>query len=92
MRPLEELPEQETAVGGPCGGESSFPLRPEDDVPRARSATSREPDSFLCFPIKKNSNTKNGSRGKGSHLLGLQWEEALAAVDGVPRPHADQSF
>ncbi|MPC80073.1 hypothetical protein E2C01_074638 [Portunus trituberculatus] len=41
MHPSEE---QETAVGGPCGGKSSFPLRPEDDVSRARSVTSREPD------------------------------------------------
>ncbi|MPC68498.1 hypothetical protein E2C01_062701 [Portunus trituberculatus] len=32
------------------------------------------------------------ARGKGDHLLGLQWERALAGVDGVPRPHADQSF
>ncbi|MPC29674.1 hypothetical protein E2C01_022920 [Portunus trituberculatus] len=66
MRPSEELAERETAVGGPCGGESSSLLRPEDDVSHAR--------------------------GKGSHLLRLQWERALAAVDGVPRPHADQSF
>ncbi|MPC97943.1 hypothetical protein E2C01_093289 [Portunus trituberculatus] len=44
--------------------------------------TSRGPDS----------NTKNGSKDKGNHLLGLQWEGALAAVDGVPRPHATQSF
>ncbi|MPC83416.1 hypothetical protein E2C01_078125 [Portunus trituberculatus] len=51
MRPSEELPEQETAAGGSYGGESSFPLRPDDDVSRARSATSREPDSFLCLTI-----------------------------------------
>ncbi|MPD06956.1 hypothetical protein E2C01_102794 [Portunus trituberculatus] len=50
-RPSEELPEQETAAGAPCGGQSSFPLRPEDDVSRTRSATSREPECFLCFPI-----------------------------------------
>ncbi|MPC51913.1 hypothetical protein E2C01_045770 [Portunus trituberculatus] len=36
MRPSEELPEQETAVGGPSGGESSSLLRPEDDVSQAR--------------------------------------------------------
>ncbi|MPC96323.1 hypothetical protein E2C01_091575 [Portunus trituberculatus] len=42
MHSSEELPEQETAVRGPCGGESSFLLRPEDDVSWARSATSRE--------------------------------------------------
>ncbi|MPC77304.1 hypothetical protein E2C01_071755 [Portunus trituberculatus] len=35
---------------------------------------------------------KIGSRDKGNHLLGLQWEGALVAVDGVPRPHADKSF
>ncbi|MPC37227.1 hypothetical protein E2C01_030701 [Portunus trituberculatus] len=35
MHPSEELPEQETAVGGPCGGKSSFLIRPEDDVSRA---------------------------------------------------------
>ncbi|MPC62863.1 hypothetical protein E2C01_056953 [Portunus trituberculatus] len=33
-----------TVVGDPCGGESSFLLRPEDDVSRARSATSQEPE------------------------------------------------
>ncbi|MPC96704.1 hypothetical protein E2C01_091979 [Portunus trituberculatus] len=44
MRPSEELPEQETTVGGPSGGESSFLLRPEDYVSWARSATSREPE------------------------------------------------
>ncbi|MPC76693.1 hypothetical protein E2C01_071117 [Portunus trituberculatus] len=64
MRPSEELPEHETAVGGPYGGES----RPEDDAGQI------------------------SSRGKGNHLLGRQWERAQAAVDGVPRPHADQSF
>ncbi|MPC83437.1 hypothetical protein E2C01_078146 [Portunus trituberculatus] len=36
MRPSEELPEQETAVGDPCGEESFFLLRPEDDVSWAR--------------------------------------------------------
>ncbi|MPC57726.1 hypothetical protein E2C01_051714 [Portunus trituberculatus] len=39
MRPSEELPEQETAVGGLCGGESPFLVRPEDDVSRARAET-----------------------------------------------------
>ncbi|MPC38030.1 putative carbonic anhydrase 5 [Portunus trituberculatus] len=47
MRPSEELLEQETAVGGPSGGESSSLLRTEDDVSRARSATSRESEFFL---------------------------------------------
>ncbi|MPC48000.1 hypothetical protein E2C01_041764 [Portunus trituberculatus] len=36
MRPSKKLPEQETAVTGPCGGESSILLRPEDDVSQAR--------------------------------------------------------
>ncbi|MPC78220.1 hypothetical protein E2C01_072703 [Portunus trituberculatus] len=88
MRPSEELPKQETAVGGLCGGESSFPLRPEDDVSRAGSATSREPEIFLFYHMYKVTQ-KISSRGKENHLLGLQWERALAAVDGVPRPHAD---
>ncbi|MPC77536.1 hypothetical protein E2C01_071994 [Portunus trituberculatus] len=91
MRPSEELPEQETAVGGPCGGES-FLIRPEDDISRARSAISREPEIFLCFPIRKKVTQEISSRGKGNHLLRRQWERVLTAVDGVPRPHADQSF
>ncbi|MPC97508.1 hypothetical protein E2C01_092826 [Portunus trituberculatus] len=59
-----------------CGGESSSLLRPEDDVSQARYKVTQ----------------KISSTGKGNHLLGLQWERALAAVDGVPCPHADQSF
>ncbi|MPC63720.1 hypothetical protein E2C01_057822 [Portunus trituberculatus] len=42
MRPSEELPQQETAVGGPCVGESSFPLRIEADVSRASYTRARE--------------------------------------------------
>ncbi|MPC66889.1 hypothetical protein E2C01_061044 [Portunus trituberculatus] len=91
MRLSEELPEQETAVGGPCGGESSFPLRPKDDVSLARSATSREPECFV-FSHKKILTQKISSRDKENHLLGQQWERALAAVDGEPHLHADQSF
>ncbi|MPC84110.1 hypothetical protein E2C01_078837 [Portunus trituberculatus] len=81
MHPSEELPEQETAVGGTCGGESSSLLRAEDDISRARSATSREPDSFFVFSHKHTVRQNISSRGKGNHLLGLQWERALAAVD-----------
>ncbi|MPC76195.1 hypothetical protein E2C01_070602 [Portunus trituberculatus] len=42
MRPSEDLPEQETAVGGHCGGEYSFLLRPEDDVSWASAKTASQ--------------------------------------------------
>ncbi|MPC46243.1 hypothetical protein E2C01_039957 [Portunus trituberculatus] len=77
MGPSEELPEQETAVGCPCGGESSSLVRPEDNVSRARLATSREPDSFLSFPHKRTVTQKISSRGKGNHLLGRQWDQSF---------------
>ncbi|MPC51169.1 hypothetical protein E2C01_045010 [Portunus trituberculatus] len=64
-RPSEELPERDTAVGGACGGECPSLLRPEDDVSRARSATSREPGTFLYFPIniKSHKRIAPGARG-----------------------------
>ncbi|MPC51029.1 hypothetical protein E2C01_044866 [Portunus trituberculatus] len=43
----------------------------------------------FCFSHKQKVTQKISSRGKENHLLGRQWERALAAVDGVPRPHAD---
>ncbi|MPC43725.1 hypothetical protein E2C01_037377 [Portunus trituberculatus] len=49
------------------------------------SGLSREKDSPPQVPPTAIS-CSGSSRGKGNHLLGLQWERALAAVDGVPRP------
>ncbi|MPC88404.1 hypothetical protein E2C01_083306 [Portunus trituberculatus] len=46
----------------------------------------------FVFSHKQTVTQKISSRGKGSHLVGVQLERALAVVDGVPRPHADQSF
>ncbi|MPC96635.1 hypothetical protein E2C01_091906 [Portunus trituberculatus] len=60
MRPSEELPEQETAVGGLCGGVSSFPLRPEDDVSRTRAET----------PLPKHTSLDTQPSSTGQPLLG----------------------
>ncbi|MPC15981.1 hypothetical protein E2C01_008787 [Portunus trituberculatus] len=43
-------------------------------------------------PPHENLHQKISCRGKENHLLGRQWERALAAVDGIPHPHVDQSF
>ncbi|MPC63841.1 hypothetical protein E2C01_057947 [Portunus trituberculatus] len=59
MRP-SELSEQETAVGGPCGGESSFPLRPEDDVSSARAE----------IPLPKDPSLDTQPSSTGRPLLG----------------------
>ncbi|MPC79233.1 hypothetical protein E2C01_073749 [Portunus trituberculatus] len=47
---------------------------------------------LFVFSHKRTVTQKISSKGKGHHLLGRQWERALAAVDGVSRPHVDQSF
>ncbi|MPC95717.1 hypothetical protein E2C01_090941 [Portunus trituberculatus] len=60
IHPSEELPEQETAVGGPCGGESSSLLRPEDDVSRARAET----------PLPKHPSLDTQPSNTGQPLLG----------------------
>ncbi|MPC48518.1 hypothetical protein E2C01_042292 [Portunus trituberculatus] len=49
MHPSEELPEQETAVGGICGGESSSLLIPEDDVSRARLAPGAKETTYWDY-------------------------------------------